>query len=92
MKGRVLVHYIDFGDEEWLPKRRIFPLPAQFCNVPRLAIKCCLAYLKPVCDNEAEPVTTWSEKSLEKFINIAGLEKTLHMHVVHGSMEDFKKR
>ncbi|XP_053377527.1 uncharacterized protein LOC123530424 isoform X2 [Mercenaria mercenaria] len=90
MKGRILVHYIDFGDEEWLPKRRIFPLPPQFCSVPRLAVKCSLAYIKPVCAEGEEP-DRWSKTSLEKFIDIAGLEKTLHMHVVHGSLEDFKK-
>ncbi|XP_052780968.1 uncharacterized protein LOC128217691 isoform X2 [Mya arenaria] len=46
-KGRVLIHYIDFGDEEWLPKRRVFPLPAQFAEVPRMALRCCLAYIQP---------------------------------------------
>ena len=47
-KGRVLVHYIDFGDEEWLPKRRIFPLPSPFTAVPPMALVCSLAYIEPM--------------------------------------------
>ncbi|KAL4226350.1 piRNA metabolic process [Mactra antiquata] len=89
LKGLILVHYIDYGDEEWLPRARIFPLPQQFCKIPRLALQCNLVYIKPVPDESGEPVT-WSEKSIQKFIEISGLEKTLHMHVVHGNLQDMK--
>ncbi|XP_052285566.1 uncharacterized protein LOC127881601 isoform X2 [Dreissena polymorpha] len=115
--GRVLVHYIDFGDQEWLPKRRIYPLPAQFASIPRMALKCSLSYIVPM-ETENDGVVArvteggaaagtgvaeaksgiaavadgagWSEKAIEEFIKLGGMEKTLTMHIVQGTVADQK--
>ena len=62
-KGRLLIHYIDFGDEEWLPKRRIYPLPEQFSTVPGMALRCHLAYMKT---KKVEPKTHKDNESGDK--------------------------
>ena len=88
--GKVRVHYIDFGDDEWLPKRRLFPLPPHYASLPPLAIKCKLAYIKPANANDCVKADgdefKWSDCATKAFKDLMGFEKTLHMLVVEGNL------
>ena len=88
MKDKVHVFYIDFGDEEWLPLSRVYPLPEPFIYLPPLVLKCSLAFVKPV---GLESGNDWPEKATETFVSLATFEKRLLMHVVHGSLSADRK-
>lgn len=88
-----------------MPRRNIFPLPEQFTTVPGMALRCHLAYVKPSSSTstdadskEAEiaatkqAVDSWSTDSVERFVQIAGVEKTLEMHIVKGRLADLVRR
>ena len=87
-KDKVHVFYVDFGDDEWIPLSRLFPLPEQFVYLPPLVLKCSLAYVKPVSSGSG---SDWSSKATETFVSMATFEKRLLMHVVHGSLTADRK-
>ncbi|KAK3612057.1 hypothetical protein CHS0354_021741 [Potamilus streckersoni] len=93
--GKAHLFYLDFGNDEWLPKKMIFPLPEEFALIPQLTIHCSLAYIKPmsdhlhsetVCAKSSSIVWTWSKEDRDLFVQLTGCEKKLLMHVVHGSL------
>ncbi|XP_067684612.1 tudor domain-containing protein 1-like isoform X2 [Haliotis asinina] len=77
---KINVFYVDFGDEEWLPKKKVFPLPEEFCTLPPLTIWCSLAHVQPVDSN-------WTEESLQDFHRLAGDER-LSLVVTEGRMPE----
>ncbi|KAL3852582.1 hypothetical protein ACJMK2_016201 [Sinanodonta woodiana] len=93
--GKVYVFYLDFGNDDWLPKKMIFPLPEEFACVPQLTIHCSLAYIKPMSDHpnseaacvkSSSGMWTWSKEDRDLLIQLTGSEKKLQMHVVHGCL------
>ena len=76
---------MDWGDNQWVPASRLFPLPEPFVYLPPLVVKCSLAYVKPVSGD------AWSEKATESFVTMATFEKKLLMHVVHGTLSADRK-
>ena len=85
------MYYVDFGDDQWVPASRLFPLPEPFVYFPPLVVKCSLAYVKPVSEGKEGETATWSEKATETFVAMATFEKKLLMHVVHGSLSADRK-
>lgn len=88
--GKAQVFYMDYGDVEWVPKRKLFPLPKELKDIPPLAIKCCLAYIKPVVKDDEN----WS-KDVNGYFNKLigeGQDKTLKMIITDGSIEKMLER
>ena len=90
-KGKVHVFYIDFGDDEWIPRSRLFPLPESFVCPPPLVLKCSLAYIKPTSSEKGGNSLTWPETATKAFVSLASFEKRLLMHVVHGTLSADRK-
>ena len=88
-KGKqVQVFYVDFGDKEWLPSSRVFPLPTEFHHTPPQAIWCSLAYVKPLSHHSVlmsgggDCMMAWQAESLtefEKLVGRFGEEKVLEV-------------
>ncbi|VDI37682.1 tudor domain-containing protein 1/4/6/7 [Mytilus galloprovincialis] len=83
VSGKIKVFYMDYGDVELVPKRRLFPLPKELQNIPSLAIKCSLAHVRPVKNNKH-----WSTDAKECFNKLAGDDKVFKMIIVDGSIEE----
>ena len=83
--GKAQVFYMDYGDVEWVPKRKLFPLPKELKDIPPLAIKCCLAYIKPVVKDDEN----WSKDVNGCFNKLIGddQDKILKMIITDGSIE-----
>ncbi|XP_063436634.1 tudor domain-containing 6-like [Mytilus trossulus] len=83
VSGKITVFYMDYGDVETVPKRRLFPLPKELQNIPSLAIKCSLAHAGPVKKSKH-----WSADAKECFNKLTGDDKVLKMIIVDGSIEE----
>ncbi|XP_052095616.1 uncharacterized protein LOC127730970 [Mytilus californianus] len=83
VSGKIKVFYMDYGDVELVPKRRLFPLPKELQNIPSLAIKCSLAHVIPVKKSKH-----WSTDAKGCFNKLTGEDKVLKMIIVDGSMEE----
>ncbi|XP_048257627.1 tudor domain-containing protein 1-like [Haliotis rufescens] len=79
--GKIHVFFVDFGDEEWLPRSKVFPLPEEFSMFPPLTMWCSLAHVQPV-------ERDWTEESLQDFHRLAGGEKRLSLVVTEGHLPD----
>ena len=88
--GKAQVFYMDYGDVEWVPKRKLFPLPKELKDIPPLAIKCCLAYIKPVVKDDQN----WSKDVNGCFNKLIGdgQDKILKMIIIDGSIEKMLER
>ncbi|KAK3105054.1 hypothetical protein FSP39_016219 [Pinctada imbricata] len=80
--GKVHLFYIDFGDKEVVPRRKVFPIPDEYRDIPGLAIHCSLAYVQP------EPLEggQWTKDAVEKFSKITMVEKRLKMLIMLGDI------
>lgn len=86
--GKVNVFYLDFGNDEIVPKRRVFPLPSQYADVPGLAIHACLAYIQPSISKESPKKNVhWTEEAVQKFISVTGFDSPLNMIIVDGDIQ-----
>ncbi|XP_071178897.1 tudor domain-containing protein 1-like [Mytilus edulis] len=83
VSGKIKVFYMDYGDVEIVPKRRLFPLPKELQNIPSLAIKSSLAHAEPVKKSKH-----WSADAKECFNKLTGDDKVLKMIIVDGSIEE----
>ncbi|CAC5402526.1 TDRD1_4_6_7 [Mytilus coruscus] len=83
VSGKIKVFYMDYGDVELVPKRRLFPLPKELQNIPSLAIKCSLAHARPVKTSKH-----WSKDAKGCFNKLTGEDKVLKMIIVDGSIEE----
>lgn len=85
--GKAKVFYLDYGDTEWVPKKRLFPLPKELQNIPALAVKCSLAFVKP---SKYE----WTEDVINNFNKVTGdgKDKVIKMILVDGSLEKLIER
>ncbi|XP_062603174.1 uncharacterized protein LOC134264952, partial [Saccostrea cucullata] len=83
--GKVHVFYIDFGNHEVVPKRRVFPLPQQYTDLPALAVHVSLAYIQPtVPRGSPKKEVQWTKEAVEKFISITGFDSAMSMIIVDG--------
>nr|XP_054750958.1 uncharacterized protein LOC129256801 isoform X1 [Lytechinus pictus] len=80
----VLVSYVDFGNEEWIPEQRIYPLENYFCDLAPLAFKCGLGRIHPPSGHKGRS-KEWSEKSKRSLIGMSEFEKLLVGQVIHVS-------
>lgn len=84
--------YVDFGNQEWVKKKMLFPLPEEYSNVPPLAIHCSLAYIRPSIqhkdnlDNVPSPVNGWSAEATDAFFTLTDFEKLYDMLIVSGNL------
>ncbi|XP_041350109.1 uncharacterized protein LOC121369227 isoform X2 [Gigantopelta aegis] len=93
----VRVFYLDFGDNEWLPRSKVYALPDEFTYLPPLAIWCSLAHVVPLELGDIEhglavPAKAWSQQGIDVFKELAQFEKKLKLCVVSGSFEPNHKR
>ncbi|XP_069142431.1 tudor domain-containing protein 1-like [Argopecten irradians] len=79
------VFYLDFGDREWLPRWRLFPLPEEFKDTPPLALSCSLAYVKPILTSQ-ESNGQWPVAVTQEFTTQVGFENPIQMIVLSGSV------
>uniref|UniRef100_A0A3Q1FQ24 Tudor domain containing 6 n=1 Tax=Acanthochromis polyacanthus TaxID=80966 RepID=A0A3Q1FQ24_9TELE len=75
---QIKVFYVDYGNTELVDRTDIRMLPAKFKKLPRLALKCTLAGVRP-------KEQTWGENA-SKFFFKAVTDKPLNVHVMakHG--------
>lgn len=86
--GKVSVFYLDFGNHEVVPKRRVFPLPPQYADLPGLALHVCLAYIQPsVARGSPKKEVKWTDKATEKFISLTGFDSAMSMIIVDGDIQ-----
>lgn len=86
--GKVSVFYLDFGNSEVVPKRRVFPLPQQYANLPGLALHVSLAYIQPsVVRGSPKKDAKWTDEATEKFVSVTGFDSALNMIIVDGSIQ-----
>ncbi|XP_061186866.1 uncharacterized protein LOC133194990 [Saccostrea echinata] len=83
--GKVHIFYIDFGNREVVPKRKLFPLPQQYADLPSLAVHVSLAYIQPyVSRGSPKKEEQWSKEAVQKFISITGFDSAMSMIIVEG--------
>ncbi|KAJ8309252.1 hypothetical protein KUTeg_014126 [Tegillarca granosa] len=85
------VFYIDFGNHEWVKKKRLFPLPEEYKNVPPLAIHCGLAYIRPSIQHKdnldnAAPVIGWSADAVSAFCSLTNFDTLYDLLIVSGNL------
>lgn len=86
--GKVSVFYLDFGNHEVVPKRRVFPLPPQYADLPGLALHVCLAYIQPsVARGSPKKEVKWTDEATKKFISVTGFDSALSMIIVDGDIK-----
>lgn len=71
---QIKVFYVDYGNTEVVDKSDIRMLPAKFKKLPRLALKCTLAGVRP-------KEGTWGESAFDFFFK-AVTDKSLNVHVM----------
>ena len=85
---QIRVLFVDFGDKDWLPSSRVFPLPTEFHHIPPQAIWCSLAYVRPLSHHSihvssgGDCALTWPADSVaefEKLVGQYGEEKVLEV-------------
>ncbi|XP_060076432.1 uncharacterized protein LOC132556057 [Ylistrum balloti] len=79
------VFYLDFGDREWLPRWKLFPLPEEFKDTPPLALSCSLAYIKPIVTSQ-DSNRLWQENVTQEFVTQVGFENPIQMIVLSGTV------
>ena len=74
-----LVYYIDFGNSEWLPLSRLFPLELLFRMLPAQAICCRLANVTPRDARDGDDGRTDAavDEATDAFLQMTGFSKTL---------------
>jgi hypothetical protein len=86
--GKVNIFYLDYGNDEVVPKRRVFPLPSQYADVPGLAIHACLAYIQPsISRGSPKKAVHWTDEAVQKFVSVAGFNSPLNMIIVDGDIQ-----
>ncbi|XP_055362345.1 tudor domain-containing 6 [Betta splendens] len=70
----IKVFFVDYGSTESVDRINIRILPDRFKRLPRLALKCSLAGVRPKDER-------WSQSACGAFINVV-IGKILHVHVV----------
>ncbi|OWF41971.1 uncharacterized protein LOC110461698 [Mizuhopecten yessoensis] len=83
--SKVHVFYLDFGDREWVPRWKLFPLPEEFKDTPPLALSCSLAYIKPVVTSQ-DSDALWPANVTQEFIKQVGFENPIQMIVLSGTL------
>ncbi|XP_064632258.1 uncharacterized protein LOC135490748 [Lineus longissimus] len=76
-KYEVRVLYFDFGNIEWVPGSKVYPLTHRFWNIPVQAVHCTLANVRPTGINGR-----WSESATSVFEMKTGFEKSFLGYVI----------
>lgn len=69
--SKLFVYYVDFGNSEWLPQLKVFPLQERFLEHPALAIRVKAVDLEPVRGTE------WSAEAVRSFVKLTGFKDEL---------------
>eukprot|EP00057_Strongylocentrotus_purpuratus_P024429 XP_011678903.1 PREDICTED: uncharacterized protein LOC100892150 isoform X2 [Strongylocentrotus purpuratus] len=86
----VLVKYVDFGNEEWIPESMLYPLENYFCSLAPLAFKCGLARIQPPMTDGTKQTSKdnkgtsaeWSEECKLSLVGMSEFEKLLTGQVI----------
>uniref|UniRef100_T2M6M2 Tudor domain-containing protein 1 n=1 Tax=Hydra vulgaris TaxID=6087 RepID=T2M6M2_HYDVU len=69
----IQVHYVDFGNKEWLPLNRLRQIKKEFFELPEMGMPCSLTDIAPPCQAQS-----WSTRSIKAFKSLVA-DKTLLM-------------
>lgn len=67
------VYFLDYGDSQFIGKKDILELRADFLSLRFQAIECFLAHIQP--SNAGNKLDEWDEKAVEKFENMVQAAK-----------------
>ncbi|XP_033096650.1 uncharacterized protein LOC117100914 isoform X2 [Anneissia japonica] len=81
------IHYVDFGNKEWIPLCDLRRLPSWFFDLPAQVIRCSLAHVSPKkrkkeVTEDALKEDVWSVADIEKFVELAGYLHRLTAKVI----------
>ncbi|XP_071961579.1 tudor domain-containing protein 1-like [Antedon mediterranea] len=71
----VFIHYVDFGNTEWVRRSEIRKLPSWFFDLPPQVIRCSLSHVYPKKRDAKEDSVTedgWSREDIAQFGHLTG--------------------
>lgn len=84
------VYFLDYGDSQFISKKDILELRADFLSLRFQAIECFLAHIQPA--NNGSNLDEWDEKAVEKFedlVKVAQWKKLISKVVAYKERKSF---
>lgn len=84
------VYFLDYGDSQFISKKDILELRADFLSLRFQAIECFLAHVQP--SNNGSKLDEWDEKAVEKFeelVQVAHWKKLISKVVTYKERKSF---
>lgn len=84
------VYFLDYGDNQFIGKKDILELRADFLSLRFQAIECFLAHVHP--SNDSSKLDEWDEKAVEKFeemVQVAHWKKLISKVVAYKEKKSF---
>jgi hypothetical protein len=82
-KCEVRVFYLDFGNIEWVPGSKVYPLTQRFRSIPIQAVHCKLANVRPTGITGG-----WCPSATNLFETKTGFEKSFLGYVIEDNLND----